>query len=67
MRAMAFDHKTQIYSNDDEGLMIDYKLNNINIVDKSINVNLKDNFATLNLGDASSSQQAILGNNFLDD
>jgi len=67
MRAMMFDHKTQIYSNDDEGLMIDYKLNNINILDKSINANLKDNFATLNLGDASASQQAILGNNFLDD
>ena len=66
MRALMFDHKTQIYSNDDEGLMVDYKLNNINIVDKSININLKDNFGNLNLGDASANQQAILGNNFLD-
>ena len=31
MRTLMFDHKTQIYSNDTEGLMIDYKYNNINI------------------------------------
>ena len=30
MRALMFDHKTQIYSNDSEGLKIDYKFNNIN-------------------------------------
>ena len=66
MRALMFDHKTQIYSNDDEGLIIDYKLNNINILDKSININLKDNFGNLNLGDTTANQQAILGNNFLD-
>lgn len=66
MRNLMFDHKTQIYSNDDEGLMIDYKLNNINVLNNSINVNLKDNFGSLNLGDATAGQQAILGNNFLD-
>jgi hypothetical protein len=66
MRALMFDHKTQIYSNDDDGLMIDYKLNNINVLDKSININLKDNYGSLNLGDAAASQQAILGNNWLD-
>ena len=31
MRALMFDHKTQIYSKEDEGLKIDYKFNNINI------------------------------------
>lgn len=66
MKAVIFDHKTQIYSNDEEGLKIDYKLNNINIVDKSINLNLKDNFSNLNLGDDTASQQAILGNAWMD-
>ena len=66
MRALMFDHKTQIYSNDDDGLMMDYKLNNINLLNSSINLNLKDNFSNLNLGDATANQQAILGNNFFD-
>ncbi len=66
MRTLMFDHKTQIYSNDDEGLMMDYKLNNINVLDKSININLKDNFGNVNIGDSTANQQAILGNNFLD-
>lgn len=66
MRALLFDHKTQIYSNDTEGLKIDYKFNNINIVKDSINVNLKDNMSKLNLGTPTANQQAILGNHFLD-
>jgi hypothetical protein len=66
MKALMFDHKTQIYSNDTEGLKIDYKLNNINITSDSINVNLKDNMAKLNLGTPTANQQSILGNNFLD-
>ena len=66
MRTLLFDHKTQIYSNDNEGLKIDYKFNNINITDTNIDVNLKDNFGTLNLGTSTANQQAILGNHFLD-
>jgi hypothetical protein len=66
MRAIMFDHKTQIYSNDDEGLKIDYKFNNINLTSESINLNLKDNFSKVNLGSDQSNQQAILGNHFLD-
>jgi hypothetical protein len=46
--------------------MLDYKLNNINILNNSININLKDNYGNVNIGDSSASQQAILGNNFLD-
>lgn len=65
MRALMFDHKTQIYSNDSEGLKMDYKLNNVNIKDDSINLNLKDNFGKVNIGSDTSSQQAILGNHFL--
>ncbi len=65
MKSILFDHKTQIYVNDSEGLKIDYKYNNINIKQGSINLNLKDNNSRLNLGDSSASQQAILGNNFI--
>jgi hypothetical protein len=66
MRALLYDHKSQIYVNDDEGMKIDYMYNNINIEQKSISLNLKDNNANLNLGDAKASQQTILGNHFLD-
>lgn len=66
MKSLIFDHKTQIYVNDDEGLKIDYKYNNINIQENSIDLNLKDNHRTLNLGDATAGQQAILGNHWMD-
>lgn len=65
MRSLMFDHKTQIYSNDGEGLKLDYKFNNINITEGSINLNLKDNEGLVNIGDATAGQQAILGNHFL--
>ena len=65
MKALIFDHKTQIYVNDSEGLKLDHKFNNVNIKDKSINLNLKDNFAKINLGTANSTQRSILGDNFL--
>lgn len=66
MKAVIFDHKTQLYSNDDEGLKIDYKFNNINITDSSVSINLKDNESMLNLGDATAGQQALLGNHWMD-
>jgi len=65
MKALLFDHKTQIYVNDDEGLKIDYKFNNINLTDSTIDANLKDNRQKINLGDSSADQQAILGTNFM--
>jgi hypothetical protein len=64
MKALIYDHKTQIYVNDSEGLKLDYKFNNINIKDASINVNLKDNFGKINIGSPNSTQRAILGDNF---
>ncbi len=66
MKSLIFDHKTQIYVNDSEGLKIDYKYNNLNITEDGIDLNLKDNNLSLNLGDAGASQQAILGNHFID-
>ena len=66
MKSLMFDHKTQIYVNESEGLMIDYKYNNINLKDKNIDLNLKDNNSSLNIGDATATQQMILGNHFMD-
>ena len=66
MKSIIFDHKTQIYVNESEGLMIDHKYNNINVTDNGVDINLKDNNVSLNLGDATAEQQAILGNHFLD-
>lgn len=65
MRSLIFDHKTQIYSNDGEGLMVDYKFNNLNIKQDSINLNLKDNQGKLSLGDENADQQSVLGTNFM--
>jgi hypothetical protein len=65
MKSLIFDHKTQIYVNDSEGLKLDHKFNVINIKEKTIDVNLKDNFGKINLGTANSTQRAILGDNFL--
>lgn len=64
-KALIFDHKTQVYVNDGEGLKLDHKFNLINIKDKSIDINLKDNFGKINLGTANSTQRTILGDNFL--
>jgi len=64
-KSLIFDHKTQVYVNDGEGLKLDHKFNLINIKDKSIDINLKDNFGKINLGTANSTQRTILGDNFL--
>jgi hypothetical protein len=65
MKSLLFDHKTQIYVNDTEGLKMDHKFNNINITEKAIDVNLKDNFGKLSLGTPNATQRAILGDNFM--
>ena len=66
MKSLIFDHKTQIYVNEEEGLKIDHKYNNMNITHCSIDLNLKDNNRNVNIGDAAASQQAILGNHWMD-
>jgi hypothetical protein len=66
MKSLLFDHKTQIYVNEGEGLKLDHKFNLMNITEDSINLALKDNFGSVNIGTADATQQAILGNNFLD-
>ena len=66
MKSLIFDHKTQIYVNDSEGLKIDHKYNNVNITENTIDLNLKDNNRHVNIGDATAGQQAILGNHWMD-
>jgi hypothetical protein len=66
MKSLMFDDKTQIYSCDDEGLIVDYKYNMIQVTDSKVNLSLKDNFAKLNLGDSNADEAFILGNSFLD-
>jgi len=66
MKSLLFDHKTQIYVNDSEGLKIDHKYNNINIKENSVNINLKDNNMMVNIGDETADQQMLLGNHWLD-
>jgi hypothetical protein len=66
MKSLLFDHKTQVYVNDKEGLKLDHKYNNVNITENSIDFNLKDNNRHVNIGDATAGQQAILGNHWMD-
>jgi hypothetical protein len=66
MKSVLFDHKTQLYVNDADGLVIDYKMNQINMTDSNVDINLKDNFSKVNIGDSSANQSVILGDNFLD-
>jgi len=64
--ALLYDHRTQIYSDDDE-LKIDYYFNNISINTESINFDLKDNNQKINIGDKEkSTQQALFGNHWLE-
>jgi hypothetical protein len=65
MKSLIFDHKTQVYVNDKEGLKIDHKYNNVN-TESGVSINLKDNNAHVNIGDATAGQQAILGNSWMD-
>lgn len=65
MKSVFFDHKTQFFVNDKDGVVLDYKINQINIRDNGIDMNLKDNMGTINIGSGNANQQAILGTNFL--
>jgi N-acetyl-anhydromuramyl-L-alanine amidase AmpD len=64
--ALVYDHRTQIYSNNEE-LKLDYYYNNIVIDKGSINIDLKNNNQRINLGDRdTASQQALFGNHWLE-
>jgi hypothetical protein len=66
MRAILFDHSTQIYRNTTEGLKIDHEYSNINIEPSgNIALNLRDNQSVITLGSADAREQAVLGTTFL--
>lgn len=65
MKSIFFDHKTQFFVNDKDGVVLDYKITQINLRDGGIDMNLKDNMGTINIGSGNANQQAILGTNFL--
>jgi len=63
--ALAFDHRTKIYSDDNE-LTMDYKYNKITVDNDNINLELKDNSRKVNIGCKTAEQQAVLGNHWFD-
>jgi len=65
MKSLMFDEKTQIYSCNDDGLIMDYKFNTIQITESKINLSLRDSFAKLHIGDEKATEAFILGTNFL--
>jgi hypothetical protein len=66
MKSVFFDHKTQFFVNDKDGVVLDYKITQVNLKDGGIDMNLKDNMGAINIGSSNANQQAILGTNFLD-
>lgn len=62
--ALLFDHKTQIFS-DDNALTIDYLLNKLTIDNDGINLEIKDNAQRVNLGSKNATQRAVLGDAFV--
>jgi len=64
--ALLYDHRTQIYSDNDE-FRIDYYFNNISIDHESINLDLKNNSQKINIGSKeNATQQALFGNHWLE-
>lgn len=65
--ANTFNAQYQHYIDLNKGLVMDFKKSNINIDnDSDININLKDNKSKLNLGSEDATQQAMLGNHWID-
>jgi len=66
-KSVLFDQSTQIFRTKSEGLVLDHEYSNINLDESgNINVNLRNNGAFLKLGTPDASQQAILGNHFME-
>lgn len=65
-KSLIFDHMTQVYRNESEGLVLDNMYNKVQIDEDNISFILKDNFRNVNIGSDNANQQAVLGNNFFD-
>ncbi len=65
--ALYYDAKHQYYHDPKLGIFFDYMKSNINMkTNGDIRINLKDNTAKLYLGTEDASQQAVLGNHWMD-
>jgi len=66
MRAIMFDHSTQIYRNKTEGLKIDHEYSNINLDQwGNVCVNIRDNKSVITLGSRDAEEAAVLGSTFM--
>jgi len=63
--ALSFDNRCQIYI-DDTDLTLDYLFNKFTINETQMNMELKDNSGTLNLGTVGADQPLLLTNHFFD-
>lgn len=64
--SLCYNHNTQIFVDNKEGLNIIHKFNSINIHKDFIAANLKDNQSTLYLGDDKAAQELMLGTNWME-
>jgi phage baseplate assembly protein gpV len=64
--ALHFTDKTQIYDHSKDGLFLDHKMQQINVVENGINLNLKDNQSNLNLGTEDADQAVMLGTHYIE-
>lgn len=64
--ALLYNHNTQIYVDNKQGLFIQHKEQQINLHEGGISLNLEDNNSLLALGDSSASQEALLATHFME-
>lgn len=66
MRSVIFDHSTQIYRTESEGLKLDHEYTNINL-DKNGNIllNIRDNKSVITLGSSDADEEAVLGTTYM--
>lgn len=67
MKSVMFDHSTQIYRTESEGLKIDHEYSNVNL-DKNGNIclNIRDESSIITLGSKDADENAVLGSTFMD-
>lgn len=64
--ALLYNHNTQIYVDNQKGLFLRHKFNEINLSEDGIALNLKDNNSTLFIGDDKGDQEALLATHFME-
>jgi hypothetical protein len=65
-KSVLFDHSTQIYRTQSEGLKLDHEFSNINLdPNGNILLNLRDTESLITLGSADADEQSMLGTTFM--